>query len=235
MNCLEFESWLQNHLDENGSNASPEADDHLSQCPRCLKINQAARLMQQGLELSVPFKANPLLTKRIVRRILADQKARSRRSYRTLALAAAVAALVILPTLSYLFPRAKPVALPSNPGSQVARNVNSPKNQKEPKDIEDPAPIGKNLKEAESLFAQVVKTIARQPKESATMLSNFSVPALPSVSKLEYPIDPATETLKKTGLGVSSGFYVVADSTRQAFDYFTRGIPSLDQNRKTIQ
>jgi hypothetical protein len=53
---------------------------------------------------------------------------------------------------------------------------------------------------------------------------------LPPV-KLEQPFDPAAQSLRQTGQGVSESLQTVAQSARRAVSYFFRELPPLDMGK----
>src|SRR5262249_10496539 len=99
MNCSDFAKTLQQRLDVLRESRRSEVDAHLAQCPECRGLDEAAGRLEEGLSLlRASAAATPIgMRERIVRRALAEQRARSkRRRLVALALAATVILAVVL-------------------------------------------------------------------------------------------------------------------------------------------
>jgi hypothetical protein len=93
--------------------------------------------------------------------------------------------------------------------------------------------------EAGSAVAALTDRLAGKTREQARLLWTVAAPLdaaapLPDLAALPSPLDPAAQSLREAGQGVSAGLATVAGSARRAVVYFTREIPGLDPGRKTL-
>jgi hypothetical protein len=51
---------------------------------------------------------------------------------------------------------------------------------------------------------------------------------LPGMGELQQPLDPAAQSLRQAGHGVSAGLQTVALSARRAVSYFASELPALE-------
>lgn len=217
MNCLECQDILQRRLDGEAVDALVGLNTHLAECPECRLVHQTAQLLVDNLphhKMPVP---PAVLTRRIVNRVLADQKNRlaSRRlMVRYLALAASLL-LAVLAGLYWLplFNSAK-------------------KEQQQLVQRDEPAPsLEKSVEDARQAVASLTEKSKDQVRallSVANPMENNAGVQLPDLAAMEQPLEPAAESLRHTGHGVTEGLQTVASSTQRAFAYFFREFAPVD-------
>jgi hypothetical protein len=201
MNCSDFEKALQQRLDGVTGSGRPEADAHLVRCPECRALDEAASRLEEGLALMRASTVAPLIgmRERIVRRTLAEQRARSkRRRLAALALAASVGLVVVL-SRTWLIS-------PVRPGvNEVARH-------------ETPS-LKKSVLEAQVALTSIVnRTAGTAIDEGRSLLpvpTSFEAPTL-----LARSLDPPVRTLRVTGARVGETFTPVLTSAKDAVRFF---------------
>jgi hypothetical protein len=221
MNCLECQDWLQRRLDGEAAAASPELEEHLAGCPACRRQHHGAQLLLDalvGLRRPTPSHG---MAGQIVANVLADRRARRSRMRVRLTTTVALAASLLLAALAgYLWlPTPKP-----NPPSDIAKENVVPV-QQGPVIGEAPS-LTRSVEEARAAVASLTEKITGKGKEQARLWWPAPV-ALPPVN-LEQPLDPAAQSLRQTGQGVSESLQTVAQSARRAVSYFVRELPPLD-------
>jgi hypothetical protein len=209
MNCSDFEKAVQRRLDGVKEPELPALDAHLAQCPECRTLDEAASRLAQGLALMRASAAAPPIgmRERIVRRALAEQRARSqRRRLAALALAASVAVAVVL-SRNWLRSPVRPGA------SEVVRR-------------ETPS-LSRSVREAQVALSSIVnRTAGTAIDEGRSLLpvpTSFETPAL-----LARSLDPPVRTIRITGARVGESFNPVLDSAKDAVQFF------LGDDHKTL-
>jgi hypothetical protein len=223
MNCHECLNWLQRRLD--GEPGAPELDDHLTHCPTCRGQHVGFQLLLDAFHESRRPMPSPGLAGRIVAHVLADRQARRNRLRVRLATTVALAASLLLAALAgYVW---LPKSNTGAPGDIVKGKVVP---ERQPAVVEPPS-LSRSVEEAGAAVASLTERIADKGKEQARLwwpLTSGEVSrALPPV-KLEQPLDPAAQSLRQTGQGVSESLQTVAQSARRAVSYFFRELPPLD-------
>jgi len=223
MRSPECDIFLQRRLDGAGA-ADPDALElHLTGCPDCRKLHQAAQLLEEGLhELPRPVPP-PRLAGRIVSQILADRCSRVRRRWWILPVAAA-ACLLLTPlglALLGIFG-----SRPADSGGPVARR----QDQAKPPALA-PA-LEHTVVEAGAAVTDLTDRLAHQTRRRAQQLLTAAAPldvpaALPNLGTLQAPLDPAAQSLRQAGEGVSAGLETVTGSARRAVAYLVHEFSPL--------
>jgi len=201
MNCSDFGKALQQRLDGVTEPAQPELDLHLARCPDCRTLDEAAGRLEEGLALIRANAAAPPIgmRERIVRRALAEQRARfKRRRLAGLALAASVALVVVL-SRNWLMS-------PVRPGvSEIAHR--------------DAPSLKRSVRDAQVALTSIVnRTAGTAIDEGRSLLpvpTSFEAPTL-----LARSLDPSVRTLKVTGARVGESFNPVLTSAKDAVQFF---------------
>jgi hypothetical protein len=227
MNCPECLDLLHKRLDGEVVPRSGGLEQHLAQCAECRERHAAAALLEEGLR-ALPRPVPPAeLTPRIVTAVLAQRRA-DQRWRRRVWVSAAVAAGVLLAVFSvYQWVR----TLEPSPQAQPQTVQPSPQPA--------PAPVPSLQQHVKDAGTAVVtwkdrltdQTLA-QAKRFAPVLEMPPMAGLPTVGDLEQPFDPAAQSLRQAGQGVSTGLGTVTGSARQAVAYFLREISSKAPERK---
>jgi predicted anti-sigma-YlaC factor YlaD len=225
MNCHESLDWLQSRLDGEMLPAPNGLEQHLSDCALCRPQHQAAQALLEGLHglkrLAPPEKLSDL----IVARVLADRQARRIRWRRRVTTTVALAASLLLAALAgYLW-----LPVSKNDGRDKLVDVKkAPERQEAPEIVATGAPsLTRSVEEARLAVAALTEKIADKSKEQARLWWPLDVAGLPEV-KLDPPLDPAAQSLRQTGQGMSEGLQTVAQSARRAVSYFLRELPPLE-------
>jgi hypothetical protein len=212
MKCLECQDWLQRRLDGVKLADEKGLDQHLAGCSSCREQHAAATRLLQGLARVGTPVPPPDLARRVTALVLKDRVLRQGRMTRRLYVTAALAASVFLMLLiSYaLQPRPTP-----SPGVQEPTPLVQKAHPALPQGDEIP------LRPAQpALPESLVQSLE-------ALLPDVPVKELPAVAELE-PLDPAAQSLKQAGREVTASLQTVTRSARQAFDYFSRELPTLD-------
>ncbi len=201
MNCNDFEDALHRRLDGVREPERPELAAHLAQCPECRRLDETASLLEEGVSLLRARAAMPPigLRERIVRRALAEKRARlNRRRLAVFALAASVALAALL-SRNWLTSPARPG------GSEVVRR--------------DTASLRRSVREAQVALTSIVnRTAGTAIDEGRTLLpvpTSFETPTL-----LARSLDPPVRTLRVTGARVSESLNPVLASAKDAVQFF---------------
>jgi hypothetical protein len=201
MNCSDFEKALQRRLDGVREPGRSDLDAHLAQCPDCRTLDEAAGRLAEGLALmraSAPLP--PIgMRERIVRRALAERRARSqRRRLAALALAASVMLMAVL-SRNLLISRVRPGA------NEVTRR-------------ETPS-LKRSVRDAQAALAAIVnRTAGTAIDEGRSLLpvpTSFETPTL-----LARSLDPPVRTLRVTSARVGESFNPVLASAKDAVQFF---------------
>jgi predicted anti-sigma-YlaC factor YlaD len=222
MNCNECQDWLQRRLDGEATPAAPEWEDHLAHCLTCRGQHQGFQLLLDTVqELKRPT-PSPGLAGRIVASVLKDRRARRVRLRVRLATTVALAASLLLAALAgYLWLPKSKTALPDIVKKKLAPDPRLPVVV-----VEAPS-LTRSVEEARAAVASLTEKIADKGKEQAWLWWP-SAPEVLAPVKLERPLDPAAQSLRQTGQGVSESLQTVAQSAGRAVAYFFRELPPLD-------
>ncbi len=221
MNCLESQEALQQRLD-----GGPPADamglkEHLVDCPSCRQLHQAAQVLLEKSPALSSVTAGPALRRRIVASILADQQARFKWKRQVAATLALAASLLLAVVAGYFW-----IALFNSPSPNEGR-------EREPQ-AEAPKPgpsLGKSVEDAGQAVTLLTERLADQGKVLMSVANpmefNAGVP-LPVLGAVEQPLEPAAQSLRQAGQGVSEGLQTVTQSAQRAVSYFFREISPMD-------
>jgi hypothetical protein len=228
MNYPECHDLLHRRLDGLAADEREPLEQHLAACPHCRDWHQAAGLLEDGLEALPPLVPPPGLADRIVTRVLADRRTRLRRRWWFLPLAAAACLLLTPLTLSFL-------GLLNAPESKVANEQQRPVKVT----AETNRSLERSVADAGAAMASLTDRIAGQTRDRARLFLSATAPvevptALPDRGSLQAPFDPAAESLRQAGHGVSASLEPVAGSARRAVSYLVRELSPLDSGRSTI-
>ena len=219
MNCLECQDLLQRRLDGEPVPAGPAFDDHLAGCPSCREQHAAALGLLDALQARRKVTPPADLAQRIVAHVVRDREVRRRRMRLRLVYTAALAASVLLLLgIGYLW---TPTPGPAPQPSQIASPKDEPKK---------PALV--EAKEPPRAVASLTERLADTTRDQMLVVLTAAnpldaVPLKPLSTDLE-PLDPAAQSLRQAGQGVTEGVQTVTRAGRQAFSYFVRELPMLD-------
>jgi hypothetical protein len=201
MNCSDFEKALQQRLDGVAEAGRPVLDLHLARCPECRPLDEAAGRLEEGLALMRASAARPPIgmRERIVRRALAEQRARSsRRRLVGLALAASIGLAIVL-SRNWLM-------TPLRPGANALAH-------------RETASLKRSVHDAQVALTSIVnRTAGTAIDEGRSLLpvpSSFETPTL-----LARSLDPPVRTLKVTGARVGDSLNPVLASAKDAVQFF---------------
>jgi len=100
--------------------------------------------------------------------------------------------------------------------------------------------LGQSALEARSAVAALTDGLAAKTRTQARLLWTAATPfdpvstgAFPTVGEMEQPLEPAAQSLRESGRGVSDSLAAVTSSARRAVSYFLRELPPLQNERKT--
>jgi hypothetical protein len=233
MNCPECLEQLQTFLD---GSAIPEREGlqaHLAGCAPCREWFAAALLLREGLR----GQSHPPVPVQLTGRILAavaGQRRRARLRRWSLAGLAAAAAILIAVLMS------RPGPQQSFPEPAPEAKLPAPKQHAQPPaELGSPsaASLGQSVREARSAVASLTSGLTAKTREAQRLwsaaLDQRSAPGLSVIGELEQPLQPAAQSLRESGRGVSVSLAAVTDSARRAVNYFLRELPPLRAERKT--
>lgn len=233
MKCRDVERYVHERLDGKTAALPPEGDRHLSLCPSCRNLLHAASLLEVGLKATaLPYPA-PLLAARIVGAVQAQRRRHYFHRYRLAVAVAAAVALISLPLVGFLLPRAAPP--PRDTASK--RLAKSDGKRSEPKQETAKPSLRSKVEKAGTAVASLTDRLAGQTRvlfQAAAPLGD-PMASLPDPSDMGGALNPVEQSLRETGSGVSTGLQTVANSTQRAFRFFLREVPDLARNPKTVQ
>jgi hypothetical protein len=233
MNCPECLEQLQTFLDGAELSDGESLPQHLAGCAECREWFAAAQRLREGLRLQKSPPVPAQLTGRIVVAV-ARQRRRSRLRRWSLAGLAAAAAILI----AVLVIRRVPEQPLPEPAPQARLPAPNPPEQP-PDDRHSPpvASLGQSVREARSAVASLTSGLTARTWEARRLwsaaLDSRSTPGLSVIKELEQPLEPAAQSLRESGRGVSVSLATVTGSARRAVNYFLRELPSLRPERKT--
>lgn len=229
MNCRACQELLQQRLDRieiNRPAAEQSAiEQHLQTCSDCRLQLRAIQRLEEGLSV-LPRPVPPaLLTSRIVQSLMQDRQRRNRlrfRTYAVMALAASVVLVVSLVSLrGWLFPTPVPMA------PALTEVV-----QTQPPEVVAP-PASQDLRETVAEAGSAVVALTSRTADATVDQTRRLLPLMPTatLSQIDLtpssPLEPATDSLRQTGTGVAAGFEPVTNSARRAVDLFLRDLPPM--------
>jgi hypothetical protein len=233
MNCPDCHEWLQRRLDGEMLEM-PGVEEHMAGCLSCRQQYQAVRFLFEGLQnLKRPVPPEDL-TQRILTSVLADRRARRRRMRLRLTTTFALAASLLVAALAgYLWlPPTK-----GDPDKEVARNTKPLEKNPPIARAADAPSLTQSVEQAGSAVMSFTERLADKGKQQAKVWWTAApldvAQALPDVKKLEQPLDPAAQSLRQTGQGMSESLQTVAQSARRAVAYFFRELPPLETPSKS--
>src|SRR5690242_3946657 len=208
MNCLECQELLQRRLDGDNVPGSLELDQHLASCRGCRLSHSAAHNVLDAVRQSPRPQLAAGFTDRMVATVLYDRAQRQRRSrkrWRTIT--AMAAAILLMACAGYLF-------LPNQPAEHKTIVENPPRQAEE-------RPLAQSVDDARHAVAALTDRIADQTKDQARLLiaaAPHEVPMadLPKLPSLEDPLDPATQSFRQAGQGLSQGIGTLTHNARRA-------------------
>jgi hypothetical protein len=232
MKCPECDDLLRQRLDGLAAADREALEMHLASCISCRDWHQAAQRLEEGLRALPRPIAPACLTERIVRQVIADRRERSRWQRRSVAVAAAACLLLTPLTVSLLGLMTGRTPAPESSRQAATR----------PADRHAPPPptsLRDSVEEAGSAVASLTDRLAGQTREQARHLWTVAAPldmpgVLPGLSALQTPLDPATQSLRDAGQGMSAGIATVASSARRALSCFARELPPLEHGRRSF-
>ena len=207
MNCLEAMELLQRRLDGELID-SLSLDEHVAQCAPCREQFAGAQQLMTILKASSWPVPPGTLTERIISEVLDDRRVRRAKLVRRLWITTALAASILLFVAgSYVW----------MPGSKKGQEVTN----KQPG-------IDEGTQKAIQNFAD---HLAGKARDNAQKLASVASPsigafAMPDWSKLDDPLEPAAKVLQQSGRELGEGVQIVAQTTRQALDFFVRELPA---------
>jgi hypothetical protein len=211
MNCLDCQQILHDRLDGAPIADSPELKAHLADCPECRRRHHAALLLLERLPVCAPALPPVDLRSRIVTAVLAERTFRIRRRRFLVAFALAASILLaIVASLNWL-PVNRPSDGPAPKTPDLLANHASP-------------PLEKSVEEAR----QAVASLTGKGKEHVRMLFAVANPIenpglpMPDLADMGPPLEPAAQSLRQAGEGVSQGLQTVTQSAQRAVAYFFR-------------
>jgi predicted anti-sigma-YlaC factor YlaD len=234
MNCPDCLELVQRQLDGAPVPEGAALDEHLAGCRDCREWSAATRCLAEGLRTLPPPLPPVGLVDRVVGGVLRQGRARLRRRRWLMGGAAAAAALLVASFAGYLWPRLPAPGPPEQMPQPVVKNAPRP-------ETSPPAPLSlrESVAEARSAVAALTEDLAAKTKAQARVLLSaaapldaMSVPQLPEVGGLEQPLEPAAQSVRASGHGVSASLETVTGSARRAFTYFLHQLP-LETERKT--
>jgi len=234
MNCLECQELLQRRLDGERVSASADLELHLASCQKCRLHQAGAGLLLDGLKALPRIEPPADFADQIVASILHDRVRRRLRMRRRVWLTAGLAAAILV--MAWAGNLWLPNHRPENAPQHIVENKDT-KETKTPAPDESPTPLGQAVDEARDAVLALTERVAGETKEQAKL---FIAAAPTDVSGLtekvrnmgdppmQEPLDPAAQSLRQAGQGVSQGFQTVAGNARRAVDFFYNELPVLD-------
>ena len=227
MNCLECQDLLHSRLDGDNQAASPALDQHLASCELCRHNHAAGTLMLEGLKALAPVpELRPEFTQRLVDRIIYDRHKRrvrmKRRAWITAGLAAAILIIVFVGNFWPAQPNPTPIV--DNHKQQEAPAVKQIENQAEEK---GPA-FAQKMEEAGSDILALTNRVAQEPARLLVSIRPRDLPGLPNGSGVS--LEPATQSLRQAGQGMSEGLNTVSRNAGRAVSFFINELPVLDSS-----
>lgn len=214
MKCLECQELLQRRLDGIPLADHKGLEQHLADCVSCREQHAAAARLLRGLGTMQTPVPPPGLARRINAAVLRDRAVRRQRMKRRLYVTAALAASVFVMLLVSYWQQ------PRAPQPAGALETPVAKANPTPSVPAPPAPEVEAPQARAGLSESVVESLN-------ALLPDVPIKELPAVAELE-PLDPAAQSLKQAGREVTASLQTVTRSARQAFDYFSRELPSFE-------
>ena len=240
MNCHECQELLQRRLDGDNLPADVPLEQHLAKCQSCRHTHAAGLLMLEGLKALPAAPRLPAdFAQRMTRNILRDRQHRRARMGRRVWITAGLAAAILIMVWAgnvWLPQRhlpAPPIADVQGPPTPPAF-VEKPKSADIPavkKDAEEEAtPLAKSMDDARTSVVALTARLADQTKEQARLFVPMEIPAFPVEPRLpmDEPLDPAAQSLRQAGQGVTEGLSTVSRNARRAVSFFMNELPALD-------
>jgi len=229
MSCHDFQDWLQRRLDGEMLPLPDGLEPHLGGCLSCRSQQHAGQLLLEGLQGLKRALPPSGLADAIVARVLTDRLELTFRRRRRVATTVALAASLLLAALAgYLWlPKSKTVTQ-----EKFARVEKAP--EPPPRLVAPEAPsLARSVEEARSAVASLTEKIADKSKEQARLWWSVApdVPKALPVVKFEQPLDPAAQSLRQAGQGMTEGLQTVSQSARRAVSYFVRELSPLDTSK----
>jgi hypothetical protein len=231
MNCLEFDTYLQELLDGAAVEPAPAVVLHLAGCTRCRELHQAARLLRGEFPIVTPPIPPPDLGQRVVARFLAERRAHRVWRFRLLGVAAAAALLLLaFPLLWRLMPTTNPAVIDAP--KQLVKNDTTPERPV-------PSSLKTTVDEARQAMVNLTGRLADDAQKQAQLLlsaapKELPMNSIPGMGITEPDLSPnlARQSLQEVSANVSTGVQSVTNTARQAVDYFSRELPAFGKKSK---
>jgi hypothetical protein len=202
MNCLECIELLQRRLDGELV-SSTSLEEHLAQCAVCREQFALAQQLVGGVKAFTWPTPSGTLTERIISGVLEDRRMRRTKLERRLWITMALAASILLFAAgSYLW----------MPGKKNDVAIKKPESMDKAIDAWANDIVNRARDNAQKLLS-----VASPPKLGLT---------LPDLTKLDEPLEPTAQALRQSGRELGDGLQIVAQTTRQALDFFIRELPA---------
>ena len=231
MNCRDCQELVQRLLDGEPVLETPAVRAHLDQCASCRADFAAARMLLAGVG-NLPRVEPPVtFAARMMGEIERDRQIRRRRSmwrwYATIALAASLLLLFGFENLVSWWKQS-----PDHTTIVKHKDKVEPGHKQDPPDAPQ---LTQHAENAQKAVASLSRSVAEKTKthleviwKAANPLEAAQSAVLPTLPEFEEPLDPATESLRQAGLTVAHSLEPMAQTTRQAFNFFAREMPVLD-------
>jgi hypothetical protein len=220
MNCQDCQELLQEYLDglAPGLNEGIPAgfDEHLHACADCRDLYQAARRLDEGLNLLT----SPVPPVGLLAQVVAEalRERRARRTLRRVVNGVLAVAATFLLTFGIYETSHRP--------QTIAQGANAPRSEPPPE--QDPGPLPEPMNEVRSLVQDLANETVNETRQ---MLPEVKAPSLGGLD-LSPPLEPPARSLREATETVSTGLEPVADSARRALGLFLRDLPPMESTDK---
>lgn len=225
MNCELCQDLLQQRLDGLAVAEAPQVDHHLMDCARCTALYAASQRLHAGLCLLKPPSPRPALTEHLVAAVLADQRARRRRSQMRV-IGYALAASILLGTAFWVYAFVGSTFRPTTPPVAVVKPPPIPDLPQPPTPTPTPS-----VRDSATDAGNAVASLAAQTVEQTVGQTRLLVPMVTGPSLDEFTMPPGVEPTRsylETSQGVTGALEPVANSAQRAVNLFRRDLPQVD-------
>lgn len=244
MNCHECQELLHARLDGAGIPASADLESHLAGCQACRSDHAAAGLLMGALKRLPRAEPRLNLADHIVSAVLQDRVQRRLKMRRRVLVTMALAAAILLMAWAgnLWLPNSRPdKPAPEHPPLAEKKAEEPTPPVRDNLMVGPPAPLAQSMDEAREAMLALTGRLAGETKGQAKMLiaaaptdvaaltesvRNFSEQQSPMEDDIQ--LDPAADSLRQAGQGVSQGLQTVTGNARRAFNFFVRDLPVLE-------
>ena len=235
MNCLECQDLLQRRLDGETVPGSAALEQHLAGCQSCRHTHAAGALLLEGLKELPPSPPLPAeFTRHVVGSILRDRQRRRARMRRRVWVTAGLAAAILLMVWAgnIWLPERNNVEAPAPALVDGTKKQDPPSPAPQPPAEEKVTPLAKSVDAARNDVLAMTSRWADQTKDQARLF--VSLPEMPDFLgsdtrfPMDEPLDPAAQSLRQAGQGVSDGLHAVSRNARRAVSFFMKELPVPD-------